>query len=62
MASGLKVINLDVRETQEAAIALYRSLGFLEFGRHPFYALVNGQRVAGLYFTRDLETLEEVGA
>lgn len=61
-ASGLKVINLDVRETQDAAIALYRSLGFLEFGRHPFYALVNGQRVAGLYFTRDLETLDEVGA
>lgn len=60
--SGIKVVNLDVRETQEAAIALYRSLGFVEFGRHPFYALVNGQKVAGLYFMRDLETLDEVGA
>lgn len=61
-ASGVKVVNLDVRETQEAAIALYRSLGFVEFGRHPYYAIVNNKKVAGLYFMRDLETVDEVAA
>lgn len=53
-ASGIRVVNLDVRETQEAAVALYRSLGFREFGRHPYYAMVNGKFVSGLYFTKDL--------
>lgn len=53
-ASGIRVVNLDVRETQEAAVALYRSLGFREFGRHPYYAMVNGTYVSGLYFTKDL--------
>lgn len=56
-ADGLHVVNLDVRETQTAAIALYRALGFREFGRHPHYAEVQGQIVAGLYFTRTLDTL-----
>lgn len=56
-ADGLKTVNLDVRETQTAAINLYRSLGFTEFGRHPHYAEVKGQPVAGLYFTRDLSDI-----
>ena len=51
---GLRVLNLDVRETQEAAITLYRSLGYTELGRHPHYARVNGVFVAGLYFWKDL--------
>jgi ribosomal protein S18 acetylase RimI-like enzyme len=51
---GLRVLNLDVRETQEAAITLYRSLGYHELGRHPHYARVNGVHVAGLYFWKDL--------
>jgi len=53
-AEGIQTINLDVRETQTAAISLYRSLGFVEFGRHPHYAEVKGKLVSGLYFTRDL--------
>ncbi len=51
---GVRVLNLDVRETQEAAITLYRSLGYHETGRHPHYARVNGEYVAGLYFWKDL--------
>src|SRR5262245_50023406 len=51
---GLKVLNLDVRETQEAAITLYRSLGYHELGRHPHYARVGGEYVAGLYIWKDL--------
>lgn len=53
-AGGFAVLNLDVRETQEAAIRLYRSLGYRQFGTHPFYARVGEQRVAGLYFWKDL--------
>lgn len=51
---GLRVLNLDVRETQEAAITLYRSLGYHELGRHPHYARANGIYVAGIYFWKDL--------
>lgn len=57
-ASGIKTVNLDVRETQETAMALYRSLGFVEFGQHPHYAEVDGKVVRGTYFTRDLDTLD----
>ncbi len=58
-ASGLKTVNLDVRETQEAAVALYRSLGFIEFGRHPHYAEVDGKVITGIYFTKDLAQLDD---
>ncbi|WP_374369670.1 N-acetyltransferase family protein [Dongia sp.] len=54
-ARGARVINLDVRETQQAAIHLYRGLGYLEIGRHPRYAMVDGHYVAGLYFWKSLE-------
>ena len=53
--SNIKVLNLDVRETQQAAISLYRALGYHEIGRHPRYAQVDGQYVGGLYFWKSLE-------
>jgi ribosomal protein S18 acetylase RimI-like enzyme len=53
-ALGVRVLNLDVRETQEAAITLCRSLGYQEIGRHPHYARVKDVYVAGLYFWKDL--------
>lgn len=51
---GVSILNLDVRETQEAAIALYRSLGYREIGRHPRYARRDGRFVAGLYFWKEI--------
>ena len=50
----MSVLNLDVRETQEAAIQLYQSLGYNHYGTHPRYARVDGQWVAGLFFWKDL--------
>ena len=45
--SGYQVLNLDVRETQEAAIALYEAAGFIRWGTHPAYARVKGRDPAG---------------
>jgi ribosomal protein S18 acetylase RimI-like enzyme len=54
-AVGHRVINLDVRETQSTAIALFESLGYVQWGSHPYYARVRGQTVAGLFYTKMLE-------
>ena len=54
-ALGHRVINLDVRETQTTAIALFESLGYQHWGTHPFYARVAGQTVAGRYYMKTLE-------
>ena len=56
-AAGIKTVNLDVRETQTAALNLYRSLGFTEFGHHPHYAEVGGAIIKGIYLTRDLDDI-----
>ncbi len=52
IADGFSVINLDVRETQKAAISLYEARGFKEFGRNPYYARVDGKIIAGRYYTK----------
>jgi ribosomal protein S18 acetylase RimI-like enzyme len=51
---GYHVLNLDVRETQEAAIRLYESLGFVRWGVHPDYALVRGKVVRGFFYYKRL--------
>ena len=51
---GISVLNLDVRESQTAAVQLYQSLDYLHYATHPRYARVDGQWVAGLYFWKDL--------
>ena len=53
-ANGVRFINLDVRETQEAAIRLYESLGYERWGTNPNYALVNKRLVSGYYYTKRL--------
>jgi ribosomal protein S18 acetylase RimI-like enzyme len=55
----VRVLNLDVRETQAAAIALYESLGYHRIGRHPHYAMVDGRPVAGHYFYKDLSEVTQ---
>jgi ribosomal protein S18 acetylase RimI-like enzyme len=49
-AFGYHVLNLDVRETQQAAIRLYESLGYVRWGTHPVYARVAGQTIQGHFF------------
>jgi len=51
---GVWYINLDVRETQQAAIQLYESFGYECWGTNPNYAVVNGKKIAGHYYTKDL--------
>jgi ribosomal protein S18 acetylase RimI-like enzyme len=51
---GYQVLNLDVRETQTAAIRLYESLGYVRWGEHPDYALVRGRAVHGYFYYKRL--------
>src|SRR5579875_1496658 len=53
-ALGYQVLNLDVRETQTAAIRLYESLGYVRWGEHPEYARVDGRMVRGFYYYKRL--------
>jgi ribosomal protein S18 acetylase RimI-like enzyme len=54
-AIGFRVLNLDVRETQESAIKLFESLGYTRWGTHPAYARVDGRTVAGHHYYKLLE-------
>ncbi|MCG8546838.1 MAG: GNAT family N-acetyltransferase [Alphaproteobacteria bacterium] len=52
---GYAVLNLDVRETQTAAIALYETMGYRRWGTHPRYARVDGRWVAGYFYSKILD-------
>ena len=58
-ALGYFALNLDVRETQEAAIRLYKSLGYVHGGTHPVYARVRSQTIAGYFFYKLLKPAPE---
>jgi len=49
-----KCLQLDIRETQEAAISLFESKGFIKWGENPYYAFVNGKFIKGLYFYKNI--------
>ena len=52
---GFGMINLDVRETQKAAVAMYEGLGYIHWGSHPHYArLHDGSWVMGRYYYKIL--------
>ncbi len=52
--AGFRILNLDVRETQRAAIRLYETLGYSKFGEHPFYAFANDRYVRGYFYFKEL--------
>jgi ribosomal protein S18 acetylase RimI-like enzyme len=54
-ALGYQVLNLDVRETQQAAISLYEGLGYIRWGVHPAYARVNGRTIRGIHYFKLLQ-------
>ena len=52
---GASHIQLDVRQTQDAAIQLFKSKGYEQWGTNPFYAIVDGKNIEGLYFFKKLK-------
>lgn len=48
--SGFAVINLDVRETMENAVAFYESMGYTRFGEHPYSVRAGGKTIKSLYY------------
>jgi ribosomal protein S18 acetylase RimI-like enzyme len=55
LKEGVAVINLDVRATQDAAIALYESAGYQKIGEHPAYAKVNDEIIKGIYYYKAID-------
>lgn len=54
-AGGFSMVNLDVRETQEAAIQMYENFGYVHWGTHPLYArLPDGRWVPGRFYYKVL--------
>jgi ribosomal protein S18 acetylase RimI-like enzyme len=53
-AAGFAILNLDVRDTQAAAIQLYETLGYVRWGTHPAYARVGSMVVPGHYYYKRL--------
>jgi ribosomal protein S18 acetylase RimI-like enzyme len=48
-------LQLDIRETQEAAIQLFKSKNYIQWGENPNYAIVGGQTIKGLYFYKNIQ-------
>ena len=48
-------LQLDIRETQEAAIQLFKSKGYKQWGENPNYAFVDGKTIKGLYFYKNIK-------
>jgi ribosomal protein S18 acetylase RimI-like enzyme len=54
LAAGLKILKLEVRATQDAAIAMYESAGFKKWGELDKYEMVDGKFVSGCFYYKDL--------
>ncbi|MFD6938739.1 GNAT family N-acetyltransferase [Streptomyces goshikiensis] len=53
-AAGIEVLTLDVRGDNANALALYRSLGFSEYGRLPGFVAVGERRYDKVFLMLDL--------
>ena len=53
--NGANCAHLDVRETQDAAIQLFKSKGYKQWGTNPTYAFVEGKNIKGLYYYKKLK-------
>ena len=52
--NSVSCVQLDIRETQEAAIQLFLSKGYKQWGTNPNYSLVEGKIIKGLYFYKNI--------
>ena len=55
LENGAKFAQLDVRETQEAAIQLFESKDYKRWATNPNYAIVNGKSIKGYYYSKKLK-------
>jgi len=55
LENGCDLVQLDVRETQDAAIQLFKSKGYKRWGVCPNYAKVDGKYIKGYYFFKKLK-------
>lgn len=55
LKEGYAVINLDVRENMSAAIALYESLGYKQFGTHPYSVRIEGETIPSRYYYKIID-------
>lgn len=53
-SEGYRMINLDVRATQEHAIRRYEGAGFVRYGTNPKYAMVGGEFVPGYFYYKEI--------
>jgi len=53
--NGANCVQLDVRETQDAAIQLFNSKGYKKWGTNPHYAQVDGKNIKGFYYFKKLK-------
>ncbi len=53
--NGLKILKLEVRATQDAAISMYESAGFRKWGELDKYEMVDSEYVPGSFYYKDLE-------
>jgi ribosomal protein S18 acetylase RimI-like enzyme len=51
---GFEAVELNVRETQSAAIKLYESCGYKRWAEKKRYAKVDGKFVAGFYYAKSI--------
>ena len=54
---GFESIELNVRDTQKAAISLYESHGFVRWATKQKYAKANGQFIVGHYYSKEITPL-----